>query len=108
MASSTLIWQSEDKAATASVTFDRLDAYDGRYQYQWELALKDGTSVSRSDLRTPNYDLADALKSLAGFLTAWEEAWAYPNSSNGTLFPDECKRWATHYGEEFYADICAE
>jgi hypothetical protein len=108
---STLTWQSSDGVASATVEHRGRDAYDGKTIVAWSLTLAEPgeapiTVAAGDDMRCPeDSTLWDNLGALSSFLGAWHEAWHYPNSENGNLFPDSARPWVEHYSEELYADI---
>lgn len=112
--SSQLTWTSSDRMAEATVEIYNRDDIDGSITFQYWLYLEnsDPTCLRPKcvaygfDLKGPITDgLVDALRSLASFLDAWEEATAWGERTGqrpeiADLFPTSALEW-TPWIEEF-------
>lgn len=105
----TLSITSQDGRAVAAISYsEHVDHEDdGRTRYHWSLTETDrGGVASGDDLRSgaTGGNLVDGLRSLVGFLSAFEEARHYPDSENRALFPPEV--WnVSGYAEEWALDL---
>lgn len=87
---------------------DRPDPYgEPRISFAWIIMSDEFLPISAGyDLRSGCNFHPKALEMasvLAGFISAWVESFAYPESENRDLFPDEMRVWAEANSEELFA-----
>lgn len=105
-----LTWTS-DIQDNMSVSVSHADQQtDGRILWRWTITLG-CYQFTGQDLRTAIYEPADALRALASFLGAWQEAQSYPDSENRDLFPAELANvidQGFHFIDELAMDFYTE
>ena len=104
-------WTSQDDKAEVRITSLGITP-TGQPRYKWHVIMSREMlpmiSVWESDLYGPaggKVDTLDMMATWCGFLGAWVEAWAYPNSENGDLFPDRLAPFAEQYADDMQADM---
>lgn len=111
-----IIWRSFNGRDTVEVDWasDEIAVpADGKVPVRY-VFRRDGEVVHQdTDLRVPPHDsLMAAMRSLAGFLDAWHEAFVFNGrggtSDNMDLFPAVLEAWADDNAEYFYADTREE
>lgn len=79
---------------------------EGRVQYYWYVDDDKGNEVGRghdfhSGVDAP-VDVAKMFSVFAGFVDAWVESGADPESENGDLFPPSMWDWVDHNHDELF------